>query len=160
MEQEEAQYDTISGTSEAYGLSVGAILSMTEEDVSGEAGSFLITAIQHTATDAEFTASDTEASYENSFQCIPSDTKYRTARTTPKPFIAGVQTAVVVGPSGEEIYTDKYARVKVQFFWDRKGQKDENSSCWIRVAEHWAGKNWGMIANPRIGQEVVVDFLE
>ena len=72
----------------------------------------------------------------------------------------GPQTAVVVGPSGEEIYVDKYGRVKVQFFWDREGKKDENSSCWIRVAENWAGKNWGVIFNPRIGQEVVVDFLE
>ena len=72
----------------------------------------------------------------------------------------GPQTAVVVGPKGQEIYTDKYGRIKVQFFWDREGKKDENSSCWIRVAEMWAGKNWGMVATPRIGQEVVVEFLE
>ena len=74
--------------------------------------------------------------------------------------VQGPQTAVVVGPGGEEIYTDKYGRVKVQFFWDREGKKDENSSCWIRVAEQWAGKNWGFVFNPRIGQEVIVDFLE
>jgi type VI secretion system secreted protein VgrG len=74
--------------------------------------------------------------------------------------VPGAQTAVVVGPKGEEIYTDKYGRVKVQFFWDRVGKKDENSSCWVRVAEAWAGKNWGVIFNPRIGQEIVVEFLD
>jgi len=74
--------------------------------------------------------------------------------------VQGPQTAVVVGPSGEEIYTDKYGRVKVQFFWDREGKKDENSSCWMRVSQNWAGKNWGIIFNPRIGQEVIVEFLE
>ncbi len=86
---------------------------------------------------------------------VPAD-----ARLTPKPFVQGPQTAVVVGPAGEEIYTDKYGRVKVQFHWDRDGKKDENSSCWIRVSQPWAGKSWGTIATPRIGQEVIVDFLE
>jgi type VI secretion system secreted protein VgrG len=74
--------------------------------------------------------------------------------------VQGPQTAVVVGPSGEEIYTDEYGRVKIQFHWDRYGQKDENSSCWVRVAQIWAGKNWGAMHIPRIGQEVIVDFLE
>jgi type VI secretion system secreted protein VgrG len=74
--------------------------------------------------------------------------------------VHGSQTAVVVGPSGEEIYTDKYGRVKVQFHWDREGKKDANSSCWVRVSSAWAGKSWGAIAIPRIGQEVIVDFLE
>ena len=74
--------------------------------------------------------------------------------------VQGLQTAVVIGPGGEEIYVDKYGRVKVQFFWDRQGKKDDKSSCWIRVAEQWAGKNWGFVCNPRIGQEVIVDFLE
>ena len=72
----------------------------------------------------------------------------------------GTQTAVVVGPAGEEIFTDKYGRVKVQFHWDREGKNDANSSCWVRVATLWAGKQWGTIQIPRIGQEVIVDFLE
>lgn len=88
------------------------------------------------------------------------DSPYRPPRKTPIPMVRGVQTAVVVGPSGEEIYTDKYGRIKVQFHWDRQGKKDENSSCWIRFSTAWAGKQWGMISIPRIGQEVVVDFLE
>ena len=84
----------------------------------------------------------------------------RTPRTTPEPVVQGSQTAVVVGKSGEEIWVDNHGRVKVQFHWDRDGRKDENSSCWVRVASTWAGKNWGFIQIPRIGQEVIVDFLE
>ena len=98
--------------------------------------------------------------YSNSFECFPQALTYRPARTTPRPFVHGVQAAKVVGPSGEEIFTDKYGRIKVQFPWDRDGQNDANSSCWLRVATPWAGKNWGMISLPRIGQEVVVDFVE
>src|SRR5262249_55887881 len=77
-----------------------------------------------------------------------------------KPKIAGTQTATVVGPAGEEIFTDKYSRVKVQFPWDREGKFDADSSCWIRVATIWAGKGYGVIHIPRVGQEVVVDFME
>ena len=94
-----------------------------------------------------------------SWRCRASSSSGR-ARLTPKPFVQGPQTAVVVGPAGEEIYTDKYGRVKVQFHWDREGKKDENSSCWVRVSQPWAGKAWGGVAIPRIGQEVIVDFLE
>src|SRR5207244_1037045 len=98
--------------------------------------------------------------YTNRFTCIPDSVVFRPARATPRPVVRGPQPAVVVGPKGEEIYTDKYGRIKVQFFWDREGKKDENSSCWMRVAELWAGKTWGMVFHPRIGQEVMVDFLE
>lgn len=89
----------------------------------------------------------------------PTTLPYRPQLLTPKPRTHGPQTALVVGPAGEEIYTDKYSRVKVQFYWDRVGKKNENSSCWIRVATPWAGEKWGMIHIPRIGHEVVVDFL-
>ena len=98
--------------------------------------------------------------YSNSFTVIESSTPFRAARLTPKPIVQGPQTAVVVGQSGDEIHTDEFGRVKVQFYWDRIGEKNENSSCWIRVSHPWAGKNWGMVAIPRIGQEVIVDFLE
>ncbi|WP_141699220.1 type VI secretion system tip protein TssI/VgrG, partial [Candidatus Thiosymbion oneisti] len=74
--------------------------------------------------------------------------------------VQGPQTAIVVGKAGEELWTDQYGRVKVQFHWDRYGKSDEQSSCWVRVSQPWAGKNWGAIAIPRIGQEVIVDFLE
>ncbi|HEX6510375.1 MAG TPA: type VI secretion system tip protein TssI/VgrG [Chloroflexota bacterium] len=93
-------------------------------------------------------------------EAIDAKTPYRPERRTPKPVVQGAQTAMVVGKSGEEIYTDKYGRVKVQFHWDRYGKQDEKSSCWIRVAQVWAGKAWGAIHIPRIGQEVIVSFLE
>ncbi len=80
---------------------------------------------------------------------------------TPKPLIQGPQTAIVVGPKGEEIHTDKYGRIKVQFHWDRYGKADENSSCWVRISQAaWAGKKWGALSLPRVGQEVIVEFLE
>jgi type VI secretion system secreted protein VgrG len=91
---------------------------------------------------------------------VGDNTQFRPERVTPKPIVQGPQTAIVVGPSGDEIHTDEYGRVKVQFHWDRLGKSDENSSCWMRVSHPWAGKNWGMVAIPRIGQEVIVDFLE
>jgi type VI secretion system secreted protein VgrG len=125
-------------------------------------GQYVLTAVQHVATlglDYRSEGPD-RFEYRNTFTCIPFATPYRPLRTTPKPFVQGGQTATVVGPPGEEIFTDKYGRVKVQFHWDREGKRDQNSSCWVRVAQNWAGKRWGIIFIPRIGQEVVVDFLE
>lgn len=98
--------------------------------------------------------------YGNSYSAFPADTVFRPPRATPRPRIPGTQTALVVGKSGEEIWTDQYGRIKVQFHWDQLGTKDENSSCWIRVAQPWAGKSWGAWTLPRVGQEVVVSFLE
>src|SRR5262249_34049180 len=98
--------------------------------------------------------------YSNHFRCIPLALPFRPPQKTARPKVAGPQSATVVGPGGEEIYTDKYGRVKVQFAWDRHGNSDADSSCWVRVATHWAGKGWGIIHIPRIGHEVVVDFLE
>jgi type VI secretion system secreted protein VgrG len=98
--------------------------------------------------------------YENSFEAIPADVPFRPLPLTPKPKVHGTQTALVVGKSGEEIWTDEFGRIKVQFHWDREGQNDENSSCWIRVAHPWASKGWGQIFLPRIGNEVVVSFLD
>lgn len=107
------------------------------------------------ATDADISPDP-----EINFTCIPYKLPYVPTRITPKPTIYGTQTAVVTGPAGEEIFTDKYGRVKVQFFWDRQGKFDGTSSCWTRVASPWAGKQWGMIHIPRIGQEVIVAFEE
>lgn len=99
-------------------------------------------------------------SYSNSFEAFPATLPFRPPRLTPRPRIEGAQTALVTGKSGEEIWTDKYGRIKVLFHWDRKGKKDETSSCWVRVAQGWTGKGWGAMFLPRIGQEVVVSFLE
>jgi type VI secretion system secreted protein VgrG len=98
--------------------------------------------------------------YSNRFECIAATVTYRAPRVTRKPHVAGAQTALVVGPAGEEIYTDEFGRVKVQFHWDRAGTRDENSSCWIRVSQLWAGAGWGAMYIPRVGHEVIVDFLE
>lgn len=101
----------------------------------------------------------TQRSYASSFTAFPAATVFRPLRQ-PRPRIAGSQTALVVGKSGEEIWTDQYGRIKVQFHWDQRGKKDENASCWIRVSQGWAGKGWGLWILPRIGQEVVVSFEE
>jgi type VI secretion system secreted protein VgrG len=125
---------------------------------------YLLTAVRHQASeggDYEVgSGGKEELSYKNTFDCIPFSVQFRPPRVTPQPFVQGCQTAVVVGPAGEEIYTDKHGRVKVQFHWDREGKKNENSSCWIRVSHPWAGKGYGSLAIPRIGQEVIVDFVE
>ena len=120
---------------------------------------FVITEVLHTATDSIATGGDS-ASYDNAFVCRPHKIPLRPLLTTPKPVIHGVQTATVVGAAGQEIDVDAHARVIVQFHWDREGKRDQNSSCRVRVAQNWAGKSWGLIAHPRIGQEVVVEFLE
>jgi type VI secretion system secreted protein VgrG len=93
-------------------------------------------------------------------QALLATTQFRPPRRTPRPLISGPQTALVVGVSGDDITTDKFGRIKVQFYWDREGQKNENSSCWIRVAQSWAGRGWGGLVTPRIGQEAVVQFLD
>ena len=121
-------------------VSVSQVASMTNAYTSGSGGD--------------------ELSYSNSFACVPLALPFRPERKTSKPYIYGVQNAVVTGPPGEEIFTDKYGRVKVQFYWDRQGKKDANSSCWLRVSTLWAGKGWGSINIPRIGQEVIVAFVE
>jgi type VI secretion system secreted protein VgrG len=117
--------------------------------------------VHHSGQNAGFHAQGQgESDYRNSFLAIPHKAPFRPQRVTPKPVVQGSQTAAVVGKSGEEIWVDKHGRVKIQFHWDRDGKKDENSSCWVRVASSWAGKGWGWIQIPRIGQEVIVDFLE
>ncbi|WP_049263550.1 type VI secretion system tip protein VgrG, partial [Pseudomonas aeruginosa] len=94
--------------------------------------------------------------FESELDCIDASQSFRLLPQTPVPVVRGPQTAVVVGPKGEEIWTDQYGRVKVHFHWDRHDQSNENSSCWIRVSQAWAGKNWGSMQIPRIGQEVIV----
>ena len=125
-------------------------------------GKYLLTSVKHAATcGAGYRSGEEEAlTYENEAMCIPAAMPYRPRRTTPKPVVQGSQSAVVVGPKGEEIFTDKYGRVKVQFHWDREGKNDEDSSCWLRVGQLAAGRRWGASYWPRIGQEVIVDFFE
>ena len=163
MQQEEVEHIVVRGASTCGGFVPGCHFDLQEHYRKDLNKSYLITEVQHSANcgAAYYTREAEETdTYENEFRCIPYSVPYRPLRCTPCPTVKGPQTAVVVGPSGEEIYTDKYGRVKVQFFWDREGRSDENSSCWIRVSQNWAGKGWGAMSIPRIGQEVIVDFLE
>jgi type VI secretion system secreted protein VgrG len=164
MEEEEAAYNTASGRSICHTFSPGARFTLTKHHDKSEAGGkWVITAVEHHASQGGnyFSgAAHSDEIYQNSFRAMPSDVVFRPPRVRSKPRLMGIQSALVVGPSGEEIYTDKYGRIKVQFPWDRKGKKDDKSSLWIRVATPWAGKQWGMIHIPRIGNEVIVSFLD
>jgi type VI secretion system secreted protein VgrG len=159
MEEEEAQITTVRGGGRCRSFTAGyrfTLINADRNDLNNK--EFILTAIAHTISHS--VQEGGAFHYGNRFSCIPADVPFRPPRITPKPVVQGSQTAIVVGPSGEEIYTDKYGRVKVQFHWDREGKRDENSSCWIRVGQLWAGLNWGAMYIPRIGQEVIVDFLE
>ena len=163
MEEEEAVHHLVTGSGNCRSFASGYKFHLDEHLRKDQNGDYLLTEVTHSASVGESysgSGNGTGETYSNHFTCIPAAVPFRPQRLTPKPVVQGLQTAVVVGPAGEEIYPDKYSRVKVQFFWDRVGKKDENSSCWVRVSQPWAGKNWGSINIPRIGQEVIVDFLE
>jgi type VI secretion system secreted protein VgrG len=128
-------------------------------DTKPEDCQFVILSVSHSGQN-NYQAGKGTASYACSFTCMRKKIPYRPMMTVQRPTIPGPQTAVVVGPKGEEIYTDSLGRVKVQFHWDRLGEKDHRSSCWVRVGQQWAGQGFGMIQIPRIGEEVVVLFLD
>src|SRR4051812_42812109 len=156
------QFESARAATNARGLTVGALLNLEHHKRDDQNREYLIVGASYDLSFENYESLPEAGGtgYQCAFVAMPSAQQFRPKRITPKPFVQGPQTAVVVGPGGEEIYTDKYGRVKVQFHWDRRGKKDENSSCWIRVSHPWAGKGWGTISNPRIGQEVIVDFLE
>ena len=163
MEGEEARHNTVIGGSECRSFSPGGRFKVAKHHNDGEkGGKWMLTSVKHTATlgGSYLTGvGHSDRIYENEFECLPADTVYR-PDFRPRVGVDGIQSAVVVGPEGEEIYTDKYGRVKVQFPWDRRGKKDDKSSCWIRVSQVHAGKGWGMMDLPRIGEEVLVSFLD
>ena len=157
MEQEEVAGLEIEASSDCGHFTAGHEFTLDRHfDANGK---FFLTRIDHVAEQGDYRSDQTDAfKYHNHFTCIPSALRYRPARVTPKPAIQGVQTAVVVGPPGEEIFVDQYGRIKVQFPWDREGKKNMDSSCWLRVSQVWAGNRWGAFFWPRIGHEVVVTF--
>ncbi len=163
MQEEEAAHLVASGAGTCRAFSSGYRFNLVEHYRKDTNDSYVLTEVQHVASaGASYSTGElgARASYSNHFTCVPQSVPYRPPRVTPRPVVQGPQTAMVVGKSGEEIWVDKYGRVKVQFHWDREGKNDENSSCWIRVSQPWAGKGWGGIWIPRIGQEVVIEFLE
>ncbi|WP_395700747.1 type VI secretion system Vgr family protein [Aquabacterium sp.] len=155
-----ARFEQLSGRTNAHGLATGTLFELAEHPRADQNAEYLCVQAHVSARIHGHESGNEAGEYQCSFLAIPSGQQYRPPRRTPKPFVQGPQTAVVVGPGGEEIFTDKYSRVKVQFHWDRYGKKNESSSCWMRVASVWAGKSFGFIQVPRIGQEVIVDFLE
>ena len=161
MDEWQYQFELVSGGANARGITVGSLFKLTGHPRKDQNVDHLVLSSEYELEYHQYEALDaTETKCHCRFTGLDTKQQFRPQRTSYKTFVQGPQTAIVVGPSGDEIYTDKYGRVKVQFHWDREGKEDENSSCWIRVAHPWAGKNWGMVAIPRMGQEVVVDFLE
>ncbi len=162
LEQLQATKTTGEGESVCSRLVPGYVFNLVEHAWDDFNGEYLITRIDHEGSEPgiDSQAGDDTASYRNRFEVTPSKVPYRPAQITPRPTIRGIQTAIVVGPQGEEIHTDEHGRIKVQFHWDREGKRDETSSCWIRVSQIWAGPAWGSIFIPRVGHEVVIDFLE
>src|SRR6185295_11224513 len=157
-----SQFETEQAVTNAKGITVGSLFTLEDFPREDQNREYLILAASYDLEFSEYEAMPSGAGtqFRCSFVAMPSSQQFRPRRSTPKPFVQGPQTAVVVGPAGDEIYTDKYGRVKVQFHWDRYGKKDDKSSCWIRVSHPWAGQGFGGIHTPRIGQEVIVDFLE
>lgn len=155
--------DAAEGQGDCPMFSPGFTFTLTDHGIEAFNQEYFLTEVTHIGKQRQTEgggAVSSGFSYNNQFCAVPSSVTMRPERKTPVPVVEGVQSAIVVGPAGEEIYTDKHGRVKVQFHWDRLGKKDENSSCWIRVSQVWAGRDWGAMHIPRIGQEVIVDFEE
>ncbi|QDY70922.1 type VI secretion system Vgr family protein [Qingshengfaniella alkalisoli] len=177
MEAQAAAHQRWMGVGNARTIASGATFRLKEHPRVSDETDFLVTDVVHQIQmDADYDQledhvddkilgyrldfGDNKDAYRCVFGVVPKSVQYRAPLKTPWPEIAGLQTATVVGPSGEEIHTDEYGRIKVQFHWDRKGKRDDKSSCWVRTVMPWSGKGWGMVAVPRIGQEVVINFEE
>ncbi len=162
LEQRHERHEQVRGHTNARGFTLGALFELSSHPRDDQNREYLITMTELTLSghQLETGPSDEPFTFSCDFSSIDSKVPFRSAANTKKPTVEGPQTAIVVGKAGEEIWTDKYGRVKVQFHWDRLGERNESSSCWVRVAQAWAGSNWGSIHVPRMGQEVIVDFLE
>ncbi len=177
MEAEAARHRRWSGAGNLRTLAVGATFTLDGHPRVDDDSQFLVTEATHyLQVETDYEDADTtemtilgnrlafDASNRDAYRCVfgvmSRDTQFRAPQTTPWPAIPGMQTAVVTGPPGKEIHTDKHGRIKVQFHWDRKGEGNDNSSCWVRTVMPWSGRGWGMVALPRVGQEVVIQFEE
>ena len=174
IEAQAVQHQRWTGVGNVRTLGAGQVFQLKGHPRTSDNSEFLLTRATHyIQVENEFEESDTgsvssramrfedsQDAYRIVFDGIPKAVQFRAPKVTPWPSISGLHTAIVVGPAGEEIHTDKYGRIKVKFHWDRIGKKDEKASCWVRTVMPWTGKNWGMIAIPRIGQEVVIQFEE
>ena len=167
MEELQSCYASATGTTNVRDLATGMTFDIENENNSGDDGTYvMVSAIYRIDFGGpesidELQSTGKHEGYLCDFLCVSKKgLNYRTPRVTARPVIAGPQTAMVVGTSGKEIETDKHGRIKIQFHWDRLGKKDQNSSCWVRVVQPFAGKGYGMFSLPRVGDEVVVQFLD
>ncbi|MFC5743002.1 type VI secretion system Vgr family protein [Dyella tabacisoli] len=158
MEAEEAEHETLSGESDVRLLTAGYMFDVEEHPDEDFNRRYLVVKVEHHGSNN--LDGDGGSSYRNDFSAIPNDVPYRSPLLTPRTRMPGPQTAVVTGPPKEEIYTDQYGRIKLHFHWDRHSKNDDKSSCFVRVAQGWAGRGWGAFFLPRVGMEVVVDFIE
>ena len=166
LEEERVRAETTAGSSLSRRLLPGHVFELDEHPLPALNARYLLLSVRHKGEQPEVLVHGSshlqgkQEGYRNHFLCVRDDVPFRPERRTARPVIPGPQTAIVVGPAGEEIHCDKHGRIKAQFHWDREGAKDDKSSCWIRVSQAWAGPGWGALYLPRIGQEVVVEFLE
>lgn len=161
LEELQAGLDTIKAQTSCSAVTAGMLVALKDHPRADQNREYLITSVRLYHDAGEFSSEEPVAPKARcEFTAIPSEQSFRPSRVTPKPIVQGPQTAIVVGPAGSEIYTDPQGRVKVHFHWDRYGQRNEKSSCWIRVSQTNAGKGWGSMITPRIDQEVIVEFLE
>lgn len=161
IESLHGQCEQISANSNARGMTCGALFTLEEHPRADQNKDYLITFANYTLESDDYDSGGSpEHTFAASFLLLGKEHRYRPPMTAMRPVVHGPQTAIVVGKSGEEVWTDKYGRVKVQFHWDREGKNDEKSSCFVRVAQNWAAKRWGTMFIPRIGMEVVIEFLE
>jgi type VI secretion system secreted protein VgrG len=160
MEAEEAAHHAVQGSGNYPCLDAGGKFTLASHPCEDSKTAYVVRRVRHDAVEPSYLNQDEPSRYENSFQAIPHDVPFKPLRVTERPFVHGPQTAIVVGPPGEKIFTDKHGRVRVQFHWDRYGKHDDKSSCWIRVSHAWAGRGWGDVNLPHVGHEVIVSFLE
>ena len=164
LEAVQADHEILAGRGNARGLIPGFLFTLELFPRDDQNREYLIMNVTHNLHQGGYDSGGADAGddfeYGCSLQAMPSSEPYRPPRATPRPVVYGPQTAIVVGESGEEIWTNEHGQVKVQFHWDREGSNNQNSSCWVRVSQAWAGKQWGAQFIPRIGQEVIVEFLE
>lgn len=161
LEAEETRRTLISGSSDCSSFYAGGKFKLAKHESADEKGNYILVGVVHSASDRSFfTGEEGNCNYENDFMCIPAEVHFRPELTHQRPVMRGPQSAIVVGPPGEEIYIDELCRIKVQFYWDREGKNDENTTCFIRVMQSWAGNQWGSSFIPRIGHEVIITFLD
>jgi type VI secretion system secreted protein VgrG len=163
LEALQSDYERFSGEGNVAGLEVGALFKLVDHPRQDQNKEYVVTGMEYRLQSNRYkSVSDSAGDFDEKVGifAIAKTQQFRAAHRTPRPVVRGPQTAIIVGKAGEEIWTDQYGRVKVKFHWDRAENRDETSSCWVRVSQPWAGKGWGAIAIPRIGQEVIVDFLE